>query len=249
MSDEHPQGRQVSLFEQIRHEDEDDNECWSARELSAALGYTTNWRNFQPVIRRAMEVCEGSGQRVSDHFAPRPLLAQLGFGAVREIEDYALSRFALHFVLICGDLQKPKILQTLIYLTLATLNENSDYCLRGGAFGVSFSSEIALTREQKTISQIVAAFAHLRAERQYRVPPYAVDLYFPDHRIAVEYDEHGHRNYNKKAETRRQQHLEQALACTVGRYNPDAPGFNVGDVINRIMLLVYDPIRQNVAAS
>lgn len=249
MGDEHPQGQQVSLFEQIRHEDEDGNEYWSARELSVALGYTTNWRNFQPVIRRAMEVCEGSGQRVSDHFAPRPLLAQLGSGAVREVEDYALSRFALHFVLICGDLQKPKILQALVYLTLAALNENSNYRLKGEALGVSFSSEITLTIEQKTIGQIVRAFAHLRAERQYRVPPYALDLYFPDHRIAVECDEHGHRNYNQKAEIQRQQHLEQALACSFVRYNPDAPGFNIGDVINRIMLLVYDPIRQKVATS
>jgi very-short-patch-repair endonuclease len=237
----------MSPFETIRHEDENGAEYWSARELLGVLGYAS-WQKFTAVIEKAREVCEGSGQRVSDHFAPRPLLAQLGFGAVRELEDYALSRYALHLVLICGDLQKPEILHALVYLTLAALNESSDYRLKGVALGISFSSEIALTREQKTIGQIVRAFAHLRAERQYRAPPYAVDLYFPDHRIAVECDEHGHRSYNQEAETRRQQHLERALACTFVHYDPDAPGFNVGDVINRIMLLVYDPIRQKIAA-
>jgi hypothetical protein len=38
MSDEQLSGQQVSLFEQIRHEDEDGAEYWSARELSVTLG-------------------------------------------------------------------------------------------------------------------------------------------------------------------------------------------------------------------
>jgi very-short-patch-repair endonuclease len=209
------------------------------------LGYT-RWENFHTAIKKAREVCEWSGQKVSDHFAPRPTLVELGFGAVREIEDYTLSRYALHLILISGDLQKIEIRQALVYLTLTAVNERTDFRLKGSASGASFSSENALTREQKTIGQIARAFAHLRSERQYRFPPYAIDLYFPDHKIAVECDEHGHRRYDQEAEMQRQQRLEQALECKFGRYNPDATGFSVSDVINKIMLLVYNPLRQEV---
>src|SRR5260221_2143495 len=152
----------ISPFDTIKHQDEG-GEYWSARELAALLGYQ-RWESFPGVIAKAEEVCKGSGQAVSDHFSRMSLPVTIGKGATRELEDYALSRYALHLVLICGDLQKPEILQALIRLTLAALDGSTDYRLKAEAFGISFSSEIALTKEQKTMGQIVRAFAHLRAE-------------------------------------------------------------------------------------
>jgi very-short-patch-repair endonuclease len=151
-------------------------------------------------------------------------------------------------ILIYGDLQKPEILQTLVNLTLAALDPNVDYRLKAAAFGVSFSSGFVQSKEQRTIGQIVRAFAHFRAVQQYRVPPYALDLYFPDQRIAVECDEDGHRHNDPKAEIQRQRHIERALGCTFVRYNPDAPDFNIGDVINKIMLLIHGPMLQKEEA-
>lgn len=39
----------------------DNTECWSARELSALLGYQ-QWRNFNNVIDKAKEACNNAGQ-------------------------------------------------------------------------------------------------------------------------------------------------------------------------------------------
>jgi very-short-patch-repair endonuclease len=110
----------------------------------------------------------------------------------------------------------------------------------GAAFGISFPSDMPVTTEQQTIGQIARAFAHLRVVRQYKVPPYTIDLYFPDQGVAVECDEHGHRgwDYDPESEAQRQRHIEQALGCTFVRYNPDAPNFHIGDVINEIMLAI-----------
>lgn len=48
--------QQISLFEQIRHEDEDGNEYWSARELAKALGYT-EFGKFRNAIQKAESAC------------------------------------------------------------------------------------------------------------------------------------------------------------------------------------------------
>jgi DNA-damage-inducible protein D len=47
--------------------DLDGLECWSARELQEILGYS-DWRNFANAIQKASKSCEGSGERIDDHF-------------------------------------------------------------------------------------------------------------------------------------------------------------------------------------
>ena len=58
-------------------------------------------------------------------------------------------------------------------------------------------------------------------------------------KIAIECDEHGHKRYHLEAEREREQFIKQQLRCTFVRYNPDAPGFNIGDVIQQIIKLIY----------
>lgn len=59
MSDELAQYKDT-IFERIKHRDEDGREMWLARELQAALEYD-EWRNFVQVIRRAMLACSNAG--------------------------------------------------------------------------------------------------------------------------------------------------------------------------------------------
>lgn len=103
------QGPQTSPFDAIRHEDAEGNEWWSARELAEALGYFTNYRNFQPVIRRAEIACEASGHAVSDHFAHVRKLIAAGKGAQRRIEDVRLSRYACYLIVQNADPDKPVV--------------------------------------------------------------------------------------------------------------------------------------------
>lgn len=55
-----------SLFEQIKHIDENGVEYWQARQLSKALGYS-DFRNFIKVLKKAARACEQSEQALSDH--------------------------------------------------------------------------------------------------------------------------------------------------------------------------------------
>ena len=94
------------------------------------------------------------------------------------------------------------------------------------------------TKEQDCLSVIIAAFSHLKSISQYQVGRFRIDLYFPERRLAVECDENNHNHSQYASDDARQKYIESVLGCRFVRFNPDEPGFNVGSVINQIMLEV-----------
>ena len=74
-------------FEGIRQIDEAGNEFWSARELAPLLDYP-QWRNFKPVIDKAVQACVQSGQSVADHFADVRKMARF-IAKAQAIKEFA----------------------------------------------------------------------------------------------------------------------------------------------------------------
>jgi DNA-damage-inducible protein D len=103
MSDDVPS--RISPFEEIRQVTEDGSEYWSARDLSAVLGYT-NWRNFHGAVQRAILACQHSGQEPSDHFDSTIKMIRLGKGGQRKVEDFHLSRYACYLLIQNADPDK-----------------------------------------------------------------------------------------------------------------------------------------------
>ncbi len=225
-------------FESIKQVNVLGNDYWSARDLMEALGYE-NWQNFEIAIQRAIDVCASTTIDSLKHFSLASKVAIIGYGTKRLIKDYYLTRYALHLLLICSNAKKPETIQALAYLTLASLEKNIDHYAVAKELNISIRDDIDTTHEQKTIKQIRKAFIHFTTIPQYKVTPYYIDLYFPSHKIAVECDEQGHRRYALENEIKRQKYIESTLNCTFVRYNPDALDFNIGDVINQIMVLIY----------
>lgn len=109
----------ASLFESIRHINEDGIEYWSARELGSLIGYST-WQKFMGVIEKAMEACENSGQPVENHFNRVVKMVPIGSGAEREKQDAELTRYACYLIVQNADPTKPIVAQGQTYFAIQT---------------------------------------------------------------------------------------------------------------------------------
>ena len=110
-------------FEAIRKFNSYGVEWWSARDLMKALGYK-RWENFQVAIRRAIQTCEQENQVATDHFRDITQKVTLGSGAIRNVKDYALDRWACYLIAINGDTAKQEIADAQTYfLTKARVVE------------------------------------------------------------------------------------------------------------------------------
>lgn len=106
-------------FEELKLVNQHGAEYWSARELQPLLGYS-QWRSFEKAVAKAITSCQQSGNEPEHHFARarKPIVG--GKGAVQEVPDFHLSRFACYLIAQNGDPRKPQIALAQKYFAIQT---------------------------------------------------------------------------------------------------------------------------------
>lgn len=137
-----------SPFEAIKRIDPDGNEFWSARDLVPILEYAS-WRQFKNVLLKAQIACENSGYNQDDHFVVARKLVSIGSDAIREVEDWHLSRYACYLVIQNADPSKEVVALGQTYFAVQTHRQETT----DEAFVELSEDERRLIRRQKIKQQ------------------------------------------------------------------------------------------------
>ena len=108
-----------TIFEQIKHSNDIGQEYWSARELFKVLEYI-KWDKFLNVISKAKEACKNSGLEPNDHFPRMEKLVEIGSGAMRDIGDLNLTRYACYLIIQNADPSKEVVALGQTYFAFQT---------------------------------------------------------------------------------------------------------------------------------
>ena len=108
-----------SIFENVKHVDENGNDYWLARELMVVLEYK-RWDKFNNVINNATISCKNSNYAIDDHFSHLGKMVEIGSKTKRKIEDYKLSRYACYLIAQNGDSRKKTIALAQTYFAVQT---------------------------------------------------------------------------------------------------------------------------------
>jgi DNA-damage-inducible protein D len=114
-----PSAPHLSPFEAIRKTNEYGADYWSSRDLARLLGYR-EYRNFEPVVEKAIAACKGSGINPSDHFVGFHEMIPLGKGGRRAVESFQLSRYACYLVIQNADPTKDIVALGQTYFAVQT---------------------------------------------------------------------------------------------------------------------------------
>ena len=108
-----------TIFENIKHIDENGNEYWSARELMKVLEYK-KWEKFNNAISNAKISCVKSNNSILYHFPQVGKMIKLAKGAQRNIIDYHLSRYACYLIIQNCDPRKYVVALGQTYFAIQT---------------------------------------------------------------------------------------------------------------------------------
>lgn len=92
---------------------------WMGRDLQTALGYD-KWDNFENVIRKGMQACEGTNIDPAYHFLETKKMIEAGKGAKVERDDWYLTRYACYLIAMNGDPSKPEVAAAQTYFAVQT---------------------------------------------------------------------------------------------------------------------------------
>ena len=117
---------------------------------------------------------------------------------------------------------------------LVLSSQQPQVALLAETLGINVHKHKYMSKENDSIEIIMETFDGEEMIGQFHIGKYCIDLYFSEHKLAIECDEFGHNNRDASYEVNHQKFIEEQLQCQFVHYNPDAQDFDVVQVLNKI---------------
>ena len=99
--------------------------------------------------------------------------------------------------------------------------------------------DIIMCKEESVTIKIIKVFSNEKILLQHSVLNYQIDLYFSEHKLAIEVDEKGRTDRDeKKKENEREEKIKKELGCKFIRINPDAENYDIFVEIGKIQVYI-----------
>ena len=109
----------AKALDNVRQQTSTGQEYWMGRALQGVLNYS-RWENFQALIEKAKIACANSEVNPDGQFRRATKLITHGKGALREIGDWYLSRYACYLIAINGDPRLAEVAYAQQYFAVET---------------------------------------------------------------------------------------------------------------------------------
>ena len=90
----------------------------------------------------------------------------------------------------------------------------------------------------EALGQTMQAFNGEEMIHQFSAGKYRINLYFQRYKLAIECGEFDHRDGDIGYDVEQQKHIEKLLNCIFVSFNPDATGFCILEVVNKIFVQI-----------
>ena len=92
-----------------------------------------------------------------------------------------------------------------------------------------------MCKEKSVTIKIIIVFSNEKTLQQHFVLNNEIDLYFSQHKLAIEVDEKGHTDKDeKKKDNEREEKIKKELPCKFISINPDAEKYDIFVEIGKI---------------
>ena len=105
--------------------------------------------------------------------------------------------------------------------------------------GIKIIGHKYVRKEAGTIHTIQKVFEGISMKQQFSIGSYRIELYLIEHKLAIECDEHDHKDRDINYEVKQQKFIEDQINCKFICYNPDAKYFTIKSVLNKIFKYIY----------
>lgn len=107
---------------------------------------------------------------------------------------------------------------------------NSDVCI------IKTRKEIEFIKDLKDFLSVF----NIVGIPQYKVNKYRIDYYIPAIRVAIEYDENNHKDYNKSKEQEREKYISEKIGCKFIRISDaESDAKNIGIIMQKLYQTIF----------
>ena len=103
-----------------------------------------------------------------------------------------------------------------------------------------------MCKEESVTIKIIKVFSNEKILLQHSVLNYQIDLYFSEHKLAIEVGQKGHIDRDEKKENEREEKIKKELGCKFIRINPDAKNYDIFVEIGKIQNHIIESTKKSL---